>query len=401
MLLLVITVSVSAQYQQALPGYTYDFPRDHFDHPDYRTEWWYYTGNLKAADGHRFGFELTFFRQGINRQGATKSDWDVRDIYLAHLALSDLDGGRFHHTERLNRAGPGLAGISLQQQRVWNGNWQVQWANGQQILQAIADDFTLRLTMTSRKPPVIHGRNGNSQKGARTGNASHYISFTRLLTSGTVELNGQTYTVEGTSWMDHEFFSSGLDRDEVGWDWLSLQLADNTELMLYRLRHKDGSVDPFSSGTYVDANGRSTFLSVHDFTMMPTGETYRSPITKGIYPIAWRVNVPSLGLDLQLKTPLASQELTSSNNKGLSYWEGAITIDGTRAGTPVSGVGYLEMTGYTGRLMLIAAVKRQVFSNYASFTQACCFLGQWFHDLEDHSFSYFCYSLVTCFPPRC
>ena len=351
-LLLMTAISAPAQYQQALPGYTYEFPRDHFNHPDYKTEWWYYTGNLKASDGHLFGFELTFFRQGVTRQGAASSDWDVRDVYLAHFALSDLDGGHFYHTERLNRAGPGLAGVSLEQQRVWNGNWQVRWAGGQQNLQAIADDFTLRLAMTSRKPPVIHGKAGISQKGAGAGNASHYISFTRLLTSGTVELNGKRYTVDGTSWMDHEFFSSGLDKDEVGWDWLSLQLADQTELMLYRLRHKDGSVDPFSSGTYVDASGKSTFLSARDFTMTPLGETYASPLSKAVYPIAWRVSVSSLGLDLQLKTPLASQELASGNSAGLSYWEGAITISGTRTGAPMSGVGYLEMTGYAGALVV-------------------------------------------------
>jgi predicted secreted hydrolase len=346
MLLLVLALPGAAQYQQALPGYAYKFPRDHFDHPDYRTEWWYYTGNLKAADGHRFGFELTFFRQGTSRHNGTPGDWNVRDIYLAHLALSDLDGGHFYHTERLNRAGPGLAGASLQLQKVWNGNWQVQWTNNQQDLQAIADDFALHLVMKSRKPPVIHGKNGISQKGAGSSNASHYISFTRLLTTGTIEVNGKTYSVKGTSWMDHEFFSSGLDKDEVGWDWLSLQLVDNTELMLYRLRNKDGSVDPFSSGTYVDANGKPTYLGIHDFSMTPTGSTFASPITKAIYPIAWRVNVPSFELDLQLKTRLASQELASDNTAGLSYWEGAIEISGTRGGVGISGVGYLEMTGY-------------------------------------------------------
>ncbi len=140
-IVLSLMVPALAQYQQALPGYQYEFPRDHFDHPDYKTEWWYYTGNLKAADGHRFGFELTFFRQGVNRQGQAAGDWNVRDLYLAHLALSDLDGGHFYHTERLNRAGPGLAGASLQSQRVWNGNWQVQWTNGRQELQAMDSDF--------------------------------------------------------------------------------------------------------------------------------------------------------------------------------------------------------------------------------------------------------------------
>lgn len=354
LLLLIAALPAAAQYQQALPGYRYEFPRDHFDHPDYRTEWWYYTGNLKAADGHRFGFELTFFRQGVNREGQTRSDWDVRDLYLAHLALSDLDGGHFYHTERLNRAGPGLAGASLHLQRVWNGNWQVQWTNGQQVLQAITGDYSLHLLMTSRKPPVIHGKDAISQKGAGAGNASHYISFTRLLTSGTIDLNGKSYAVDGTSWMDHEFFSSGLDKDEVGWDWLSLQLADNTELMLYRLRHKDGSVDAFSSGTYVDAKGKSAFLSVHDFSMSPLGESYTSPITKAVYPIAWKVSVPSLGLELQLKTPLTSQELASGSSAGPSYWEGAIDIRGTRGSAAITGIGYLEMTGYAKPMTLDA-----------------------------------------------
>jgi predicted secreted hydrolase len=343
-----------AQYQQALPGYRYEFPRDHFDHPDYRTEWWYYTGNLKAEDGHRFGFEMTFFRQGVNRDGEKTGDWDMRDLYLAHLALSDLTSGHFYHTERLNRAGPGLAGASLQLQRVWNGNWQVKWHDGEQDLQAISSDFALHLAMNSHKPPVIHGKNGISQKGTGAGNASHYISFTRLLTSGTIELNGKSYSVAGTSWMDHEFFSSGLDKNEVGWDWLSLQLADNTELMLYRLRHKDGSVDPFSSGTYVDANGGSTYLSLRDFSMTPLGATYASPITQAVYPIAWRVTIPALRLDLQLKTPLPSQELASDTSTGLSYWEGAIDIRGTRNATPITGVGYLEMTGYAKPMTLEA-----------------------------------------------
>lgn len=353
--LLMLVTAAAAQYQQAMPGYQYEFPRDNFDHPEYRTEWWYYTGNLKAADGHRFGFELTFFRQGVSRDSQRKSDWDVRDLYLAHLALSDIDGGRFYHTERLNRAGPGLAGVSLQSQTVWNGNWQVRWTNGEQDLQAMGEEFALKLAMTSRKAPVIHGTDSISQKGAGTGNASHYVSLTRLLTTGTIELKGKTYTVDGTSWMDHEFFSSGLDKGEVGWDWLSLQLADNTELMLYRLRHKDGSVDPYSSGTYVDASGKATHLGLRDFTMTPLDKAYTSPVTKAVYPIAWGVTIPSLGLDLQITTPLASQELTSGgSSSALSYWEGAIDIRGTRGNAPIAGVGYLEMTGYAKPMTLAA-----------------------------------------------
>ncbi len=350
LLLIFSAMPLIAQYQVALPGYRYQFPRDHFDHPAYQTEWWYYTGNLKSADGHRFGFELTFFRQGVNRDHPKTTDWDMPDIYLAHLALSDLDGGHFYHTQRLNRAGPGLAGASEQQAKVWNGNWQVQWTNGQQQLQAIADNFALRFVMSSHKPPVIHGKNGLSQKSAGAGQASHYISFTRLLTSGSIELNGKTYEVEGTAWMDHEFFTHRLDANQSGWDWLSLQFDDNTELMLYRFRRKDGSVDPFSAGTYVNADGQSTFLGATDFFMQPGGQTYTSADTHAVYPVAWHVSVPSLGLDLQIATPLPSQELVTPGNPAISYWEGAITISGKRNGAPAGGVGYLEMTGYARAL---------------------------------------------------
>ena len=346
LLLALLVVPAPAQYQMALPGYQYEFPRDHFNHPDYKTEWWYYTGNLTASDGHKFGYELTFFRQAVSRAQKNPTDWDVQDLYLAHLALSDLSGGHFYHTERLNRSGPGVAGASLPLGKVWNGNWQVQWVNGEQHLQAVADNCALHLIMSSQKPPVIHGKNGVSQKAAGLGHASHYISFTRLLTNGTIELNGKTFQVDGTSWMDHEFFSHRIDEDQSGWDWLSLQLDDNTEVMLYRLRHKGGSVDPFSSGTYVDAKGRSTFLSNTDFTMQPGTETYTSPSTHGIYPIAWRVTIPSLGMDLQIRTALASQEMAIRSIASLSYWEGAITLAGTRSGSALNGVGYLEMTGY-------------------------------------------------------
>ena len=346
LLMLLAAMPLTAQYQRAVPGYQYQFPRDHFNHPDYQTEWWYYTGNLRSADGHKFGFELTFFRQGVNRGKPQTSDWDVQDVYLAHLALSDLEGGRFYHTERVNRAGPGLAGANQQTAKVWNGNWQVQWAGDQQQLQAVAQDFTLRLMMSSRKPPVIHGKDGVSQKAAGAGQASHYISFTRLLTKGTIDLNGAEYQVEGTAWMDHEFFTHQLDTNESGWDWVSLQLDDNTELMLYRFRHKDGSVDSFSAGTYIDAAGKPAYLGVADFSMQPEKETYASPDTHGVYPIAWRITVPSLRLDLQLTTPLRSQELVSGIGAGLSYWEGAITVGGTRDNKPAKGVGYLELTGH-------------------------------------------------------
>jgi len=337
------------QYSVALPGYRYEFPRDHFDHPDYQTEWWYYTGNVTAADGHRFGFELTFFRQGVNRDAAKTNSWDVRDLYLAHLALSDLDGGEFHHSERTNRAGPGIAGVRSSDGRIWNGNWQIQWNGDEQKLRAVDPRFELQLTLRSEKPPVIQGENGVSQKAAGPGHASHYISLTHLATSGSITLNGKSFQVTGLAWMDHEFFTHQLENDQIGWDWFSVQLADNTELMLFRIRRKDRSVDPFSAGTFVDAAGKTTHLRSDEFSLKPSGETWTSRITKATYPVQWKITVPKLGIDVDLRTQLASQELAgSSGNAALtpSYWEGAVSYDGTRTGAKIQGVGYLEMTGY-------------------------------------------------------
>lgn len=337
-----------SQYSVALPGYRYEFRRDHFDHPEYQTEWWYYTGNVKAADGRRFGFELTFFRQGVDRDKSKNGAWDVRDLYLAHLALSDLDGGRFYHTERTNRAGPGIAGVSSSDGRIWNGNWQIQWKGDEQSLRATDARFELQLALRSEKPPVIQGENGVSQKADGAGHASHYISLTHLATSGTIVLNGKSFQVSGLAWMDHEFFTHQLESDQIGWDWFSIQLDGNTEIMLFRIRRKDGSIDPFSSGTIIDQHGRATHLRPADFSLVPVGQTWASPVTKATYPVQWKISVPRFfGLELELRTPLPSQELTSGAGALTpSYWEGSVTYTGTMADTNAHGVGYLEMTGY-------------------------------------------------------
>jgi predicted secreted hydrolase len=341
-------------WERAFPGYHFEFPRDHFNHPGYQTEWWYYTGNLRSQDGRRFGFELTFFRQGIARpipSGQAGSTWDVADLYLAHLALSDLDGRRFYHTERLNRAGPGLAGADLGSRHIWNGNWQVRFdessagAQPVQDLQAVCDDFTLHLTLHSAKSPVIHGVDGVSQKAPGRGQASHYISYTRLEAAGSLELEGRAITLAGLAWMDHEFFSHQLTPDQTGWDWISIQLDEGEELMLYRLRRRDGTVDPFSAGSFVDARGAARHLAAGEFSM-ESGATWTSPATSARYPVQWTIRVPSLGIELAATTPLEDQELVSRRANWPTYWEGAITLRGKAHGQPASGVGYLEMTGY-------------------------------------------------------
>jgi predicted secreted hydrolase len=361
LLLLTATCATGQDYKIAQPGYTFAFPRDYFNHEDYQTEWWYYTGNVKSADDHRFGFELTFFRQGVSR--AESSDpWFVHDLWMAHMALSDITGQRFYSEERLNRAGPGVAGVDARTGLVWNGNWQTQIADrdeaapgsavqqnspGNVNLSGIADKFALALNLKPVKQPVIQGQNGVSQKAEGAGHASHYFSVTRLLTTGSIDLDGKTYQVEGTSWIDHEFFTGSMAANEAGWDWLSIQLQDGTELMLYRLRHKDGSIDPYSSGSYVDASGKSQFLSAADFAMTPAADaadSWTSPATKATYPLRWHVAIPRLKLDLDVTTPLKSQEL--KGKFGTSYWEGAIDVAGSHDQSSLRGVGYLEMVGY-------------------------------------------------------
>ncbi len=353
--LLVFAQPAAAQYQTALPGYRYEFPQDHFSHPEYQTEWWYFTGNVTAADGHRFGFELTFFRQGVNREPSDSKTWDIQDVYLAHLALSDIDGGEFYHTERFNRAGPGIAGIDQAKQKIWNGNWKVSWNGSDQQLSAIDSRFSFSLLLQPEKPAVIHGENGVSQKAAGAGRASHYISFTRLKTSGSIEVKQKTYQVSGLTWMDHEFFTHQLETNQVGWDWLSIQLADHSEIMLYQIRRKDVSVDPFSSGTYVDEHGKSTALHAADFVLTPYGETWKSPATSATYPIQWKISIPKLGIELESRTDLKSQEISGQTKIAPSYWEGAIRLTGHRGAAKLDGVGYLEMTGYDRPLDLGAS----------------------------------------------
>jgi predicted secreted hydrolase len=342
----VVAVSASAQYKEALPGYRYTFPRDHFDHPDFQTEWWYYTGNVKSVDGHRFGFELTFFRQGVDRETKSIGTWDVHDLYLAHLALSDLDGGKFLHAERTNRAGPTIAGVSEAERRIWNGNWQVLWQGDKQVLQAIDKRFSIYFTLSSAKPPVIHGTNGVSQKAEGPGSASHYISLTRLVAVGEIESGGQQFHVTGTAWMDHEFFTHQLEADQVGWDWISMQFADNTELMLFHIRRKDGSIDPHSAGTFVNTRGDTIHLGKEEFTMESMGFAWTSPATRAVYPLSWRISVPRLDIVVECSTSLPSQELAASAGFAPAYWEGSVVVAGRKGRSSVSGVGYLEMTGY-------------------------------------------------------
>ena len=334
----------------ATPGYRFEFPRDHASHPDYKIEWWYYTGNVNTVDGRRFGYQVTFFRVGVDHAPANPSKWAIRDLYMTHLAVGDARGNRYRFAEKLTRGGPGLAGAATDRYHVWNEEWQAGLnERGQHLLKAASGRAAVDLVLDDGKAPVVNGVNGISQKGAQAGNASHYYSLTRMPTRGSLTIDGERFEVSGVSWMDHEFGTSFLEPEQRGWDWLSIQMSDGRELMLYQLRRADGSRDPRSSGTIVDRAGKGTHLSSDQFTLTAGAAQFKSK-NGAVYPIEWIVTVPSQKIELKVTTPVNDQELSLLPSTGIAYWEGMIDVAGTSGGGAVTGSGYLEMTGYHGSL---------------------------------------------------
>ncbi len=346
--------SSPSAFDLAAPGYRYQFPEDHGAHERFRTEWWYYTGHLTSSAGRRFGFQLTFFRRGIPPEEVRTlpSQWSIRQLYLAHIALTDLENGRFLYADTLSRAGLGKAGAETGRLHVWIDRWSLSLDDAptpRHHLQAATETFALDLALTPGKPVVVHGRNGISRKGPAPGQASHYYSLTRLAAEGHIRLGTETFVVTGLSWMDHEFGSADLADNVVGWDWFSLQLSDSTELMWYALRHADGSSDPASGGTLILADGQTQPLRLEDLTIEPRAH-WTSTRSGGRYPQRWRLRAPSLGLDLDVASLLADQELDTARSTGVTYWEGAVSASGAARGAPVTGSGYVEMTGYAERV---------------------------------------------------
>ena len=352
-----------AGWAAALPGWTYRFPADHLVHPDYKTEWWYFTGNLRDDRGREYGYELTFFRQGtipparlasLSADGAGRSRFVQGDFKFAHFAVTDVAGKKFHFTQRMTRGAFGEAGFGtvanepLAYLEDWHldpqpdGSWRISArANAPTLM-------TIELELRPEKEPVVHGAEGVSQKAAGLGNASHYYSFTRLATTGTLALGegARVVNVRGASWFDHEWASNQLAADQVGWDWFCYQFEDRTELMLYAMRRRDGTVDPVSAGTFVAADGQTTHLDRGDFRLDAT-RTWTSKLTQATYPLAWRVSIPRLALEFTAEPALDDQELVLPP---ISYWEGATRVRGQREGKPITGSGYMELTGYAGAL---------------------------------------------------
>ncbi len=327
------------------------FPRDHGAHPDFRTEWWYVTGNVDAADGRRFGVQLVFFRQALAASvPARQANAAARDIILAHAALTDVGGDRYFAEERTGRLAGGMAELRGPDDggfRVVCADWSAVAADGGDgflplDLRASGRGFAFELRVGPGKPPVLQGDHGLSRKSDEAGNASIYYSMTRVPIEGTVRVGGAPLAVSGLAWIDREWSTSALGRDQVGWDWFSLQLDDGTEVMLYQLRKRDGSIDANSRGAIVAADGRIEALPPGAVLATPGGEWTASD-GGARYPARWRLTSTSSPLDLEVTPLRADQELRVL----VRYWEGAVAVRGTRGGTAVAGRGYLEMTGYT------------------------------------------------------
>ncbi|MBI2190970.1 MAG: carotenoid 1,2-hydratase [Planctomycetes bacterium] len=356
-LFLALGVSASAggnefRYQLALPGFEFEFPRDHGPHENFRTEWWYFTGHLMTGDRRAYGYELTFFRMGLRDRNAAPnpSQWSPGDLYFAHFAVTDEAGSAFHYFEERARTGVGVAGVVADPFRFWIGGWSLEARGKGFRLAAEEGGLAVRLDLEPRKPIVVHGLEGVSQKSDGPGQATHYYSLTRMETSGEVEIRGRKYTVTGLSWMDHEFGSNWMSPEQVGWDWFSVQIEDGNELMLYRMRRRDGRKDLHSSGTWVLPDGASRHLAHADFEIEETGK-WMSPKSKAVYPMGWRVRVPQAGLDLGLAPALLDQELVTHQSTQVTYWEGSVRVECESSGRSVKGLGYVEMTGYAGPLV--------------------------------------------------
>ena len=323
----------------------FHFPADHGPHNEYRTEWWYFTGNISDGREHHFGYQLTFFRFRP-KAGETRgpSRWRPEQFYMAHFALTDINNEKIHTFERFSRGAVGLAGADSGKLHVWLDDWSAAATSRETFplrIRARQDRIALDLTLQQGKAVVLHGEDGVSVKNSEPGNASYYYSYTRMPTEGSINIGDAAYTVRGNSWMDREWSSSALGREQVGWDWFALQLSNGYELMYYRFRRTDNAVDRFSYGAVVLPDGSVSTLGF-DQVELDILETWPSPGSGVIYPSAWRLRAPAHGLDLNIRPALADQELDLS----FRYWEGAVEFDGAFGANDVNGRGYVELTGY-------------------------------------------------------
>ena len=341
-------------YARATEVRPFVFPQDHGPHPDFRTEWWYLTGNLDTEEGRRFGYQLTLFRSALAATPPERpSAWATRQAWMGHFALTDVEGRTFHAFDRFTRGALGLAGAQSDPVRAWIEDWSLEGPDEAAAdedgafpmrLRAEEGEVGLELRMEPAKPRVLQGREGLSQKGPEPGNASYYYAYTRLDSRGQVRLGTDTFTVAGLSWMDREWSTSALGGDQVGWDWFALQLDDGWDLMIYQLRRSDGTPHPLSDGVLIAPDGSRTELAWGDELRLDVTGGWASPVDDTEYPSGWRIQVPAEGWDLRVEPVMEEQEL----NLAFRYWEGAVDVTGTTPRGPVEGRGYVELTGYAG-----------------------------------------------------
>jgi predicted secreted hydrolase len=334
-------------FARALAPQPFSFPSDHASHPEYRTEWWYFTGNVFDASEHHYGFELTLFRVALAPPGAAReSALAASTIWMGHLAVTDTEAERFQGAERLSRGAAGLAGASDgsggEPVVVTVEDWSVTIDGDSAALRASDQGFGIDLDLTGLERIVAQGDRGLDAKGPEPGNASFYYSAPRLAVTGRLHsADAAAVAVSGSAWMDREWSTSALSPDLAGWEWFALQLDDGRDLMFYRLRGVDGSTSAFSGGSLTDVAGNTVRLGASDLELEPTRE-WTSPETGVRYPVAWRLTLPGENLELAIEPRLEQQELDLS----VRYWEGAVSASGQANGRRVGGVGYLELAGY-------------------------------------------------------
>lgn len=321
----------------------FSFPADHGPHPEYQTEWWYYTGNLKDPDGRHFGYQLTFFRQGLSAEPISRtSQWAARDAYMAHFTVTDVADNAFYPAERLVRGGAGLAGAQGVPFKVFVEDWSSAGTGDEVTLFAANDGISITLDLKTRKPPTLQGDRGMSQKSSAKGDASYYYSLTNMSTSGSINIKGKKYNVIGTSWFDREWSTKPLDMSEVGWNWFGLHLSDGRDLMWLQVRKSDGTLG-ISQGSITDSD--KNILSTSNTILLESSDvqitelsSWQSSISLSQYPSHWRIIIPSQSIAIEIKPLISDQELRLNTS---IYWEGAVSISGS-----IEGYGYIELTGY-------------------------------------------------------
>lgn len=334
-------------FKKAVNERKFVFPDDNAAHPEFRTEWWYFTGNLETDDGRRFGYQFTIFRNALSPLKAdTVSGWRSNQIYMGHFTLTDIEGNKFYSFERFSRDGSKLAGVEANPFKLWLEDWSVLekekgiYEFPTVMLSVSERDVKIEFLLELVKPIVLQGEKGLSRKSKEIGNASYYYSASKIKTTGKINVGNKEYKVEGFSWLDREWSTSALSDNQKGWDWFSLQLDNNTELMFYQLRNTNGEVDEFSKGSIILPDGKKENLKKDDVVLKILGE-WKNPDNK-VYPSGWILAIPSRNIELEITPSIKNQEL----NVSVKYWEGSVLIEGVYNGTAVKGKGYVELTGY-------------------------------------------------------